>query len=175
MQPALVGQGFDTSLIVLLIFTAFFVLITLLSRREESRFLKGDTAVFATTYDIEVAYDAIVKQVEEWRRRPFKRRWSFASLRLGVPRFSIYRDTPPRLYRVVDRYAGVMTFELAPIEGGGTSIKVTNSPGSQVLIKAFRAKMPVKVPSSIGKSCSSCKRVFPPIYTHCPYCGIALP
>ncbi len=165
----------DPSFIFLLITIAFLVLVTYLSRREDKRFLEANTAVFATTYDIEATYDAIIKQVEEWRRHPFKRRLSFASLRLGIPRFKVYNDIRPKLYRVVDRHAGVISFELATIDGGGTSVKIKHSPGSQVLINAFKEKLPIKVPTSIGKTCSSCKRIYPPTYTHCPYCGIALP
>lgn len=177
MLPTSIGQVFDLTLLLpLFVFVAVFVSVTYLNSRENNRFLKGDTEVFATTYGMDAAYDEVLKQVEEWRRRPFKpRRLSYAALRLGVPRFSTYQDVRPRLYRLVDRYAGVIAFELTPIESGGTSVKVTHSPGSQVLIKAFKDKLPIKVPSSIGKACPSCKRIFPPSYTHCPYCAIALP
>jgi len=176
MLPSLVKQSYDIpSLILIIVFIVLIAVFQLLNRRENDRFLRGNTEVLATTYDVAPAYDTILNQVEEWRRHPFRaRRVSFAALRLGVPRFHTYQDIRPRLYRIVDRYAGVIAFELMPIEGGGTSIRITHSPGSQSIINAFKDKLPTKVPSSIGKACPSCKRIFPRSYSHCPYCAIAL-
>ena len=177
MLHALIGQGVDISAVFLLVpLIVLFTSVSYFNRRENDRFLKGDTEVFAITYDVETAYDAVLKQVEEWRRHPFRsRRLLYAALRLGVPRFFTYQDIRPRLYRLVDRYAGVIVFELSPMSDGGTSIKITHSPGSQILINEFKQKLPIKIPSSIGRSCPSCKRIFPLTYTHCPYCALPLP
>lgn len=146
MLSVLIGETFDLSSIPFIIASIllFLILIFILtfSRRESERFLKVDTNVFATTYDINVTYDLIVKQVEEWRRQPFKpRKLSFASLTLKVPRFAIDRNTPPRLYRIIDRYAGIITFELTSNDGG-TIVKISSSPESQDLIKEFKTKLP---------------------------------
>lgn len=161
---------------LLIIAVVFYSLVTYWNRREHKRFLKGNIQVFTTTYNIDEVYDVIIKQVEEWRRYPYKPKgWKYASLRIGVPRFFTFQNEQPRLYSLLDRYAGVMTFELTPIEDGGTSIRITHSPGSEVLIRIFKGKIPIKTPSSIGKTCPNCKRILPPTYTHCPYCAIALP
>lgn len=176
MLPLSVGLFSDPFSVIPLIAIGFFIVISVITERESKRFQKAETETLATTYDLDATYDAIVKQCEEWHQRPFKpRRLSFASLRLGIPRFTVIRNNRPRLYGVIDRHAGIITFELNPIEGGGTIIKIAHSPGSQALIESFNAKMPIRVPPSIGKACPKCKKIYPPIYTHCPYCGISLP
>ena len=176
MLSVFVGQAPDISMIFFFIFLVIGILIALFSRRETERFLKANTTVFTTTYDIDATYDAIVKRVEAWQRQPFKPiKRSLASIRWWIPRFTVHKDTRPRLYRVADRFAGVITFELTSSGDGGTSVKITHSPDAWDLIDAFRTELPIKVPSSLGKTCSSCKRIYPPSYTHCPYCSIALP
>ena len=145
MFSGLFGEGLDLSLLFLFIASIFFVFISSATNRESERYLKAKTETLVMNPNIDVIYDMVVKQVEEWRRYPFKpRKLSFASLMLRIPRFAVHKNIPPRLYRVVDRYAGVITFELIPIDDGGTIVKITHSPGAEDLIKAFKVKLPIK-------------------------------
>lgn len=142
MFHALVGEAFDTSTIVLIAASVFLFLMLTLSRRESERFLKANVEFLTIPYDVNATYDLIVKQIDEWRQNPFKpNRISFASFRLRVPRFEVHKSIPPRLYRIIDRYAGVITFELTPKDGGGTVVKISYSSGSQDLIKEFKTKL----------------------------------
>lgn len=178
MLSALVGQIslFDIFIIILFVLFGLFLFASAVGKSQLEKFLKADKTVFATTHDIEATYDLIVKEVEEWHSDPFKpRRPTLNPVRWRMPRFDVYRDTRPRLYRVIDKYAGIITFELTPIEGGGTSVKISYSSEAYDLVNTFKTKLPIKIPQSIGKICPSCKRIYPPTYTHCPYCGIELP
>lgn len=170
----LVSQ-FDASFLVLLAVIAFYFVSTILVRKRVDRLLKADGEVFATTYDIDTVYDAVVKEAEEWRRRSLmSRRFSLNPLKWGIPRFEVYRQTRPRLYRVVGRDAGIITFELAPIDDGGTSVKISYSQRGRIWIDAFKKKLPLKIPPSLGKACPSCRQIYPPSYAYCPHCSIAL-
>ncbi len=135
--------------------------------------MKAEKEVFATTYDAETAYNTVVNEVGEWRRRASMRK-SLNPLKWWGPVFAVRRAIQPKLYRVVDKSAGILEFELTPIEGGGTSVKVSYSSGNYGRIRELRSKLPVKSSAYTSKVCPNCKRVHPPSYTHCPYCGVAL-
>lgn len=144
-------------------------------QRRLSRLMKAEREVLATTYDLETTYNTIIKEVDDRRTLYSRRKWSLNPLKWGLPRFAVYKDVQPRLYRILDRDHGFITFELTPIDVGGTSLKITHSREGRFWISALKEKLPVKRFVAFGKICPSCEKIYPPSYTYCPYCNIALP
>jgi len=135
--------------------------------------MKAEKEVFVTVYDADNAYNTVVKEVENWHRRASMRR-SLNPFKWRRPIFAVRMAIRPKLYRVLDRDVGIVEFELTPIDSGGTSVKVSYSPGNSLRIMEFKSKLPVKSSPYTSKVCPSCKRGHPPSYTHCPYYGVAL-
>ncbi len=129
------------------------------------------------TYGIQEAYDAIVKETDDWRDKMAvkrtKSRLSFLSRRTPQ-NFVVDQDVSPRLYRLKDDQAGNLSFELTEVEEGGTTIKATYQGNARSLVQNFKAKMPVKILSSNTKVCPSCGKDMRPDFKTCPYCGATL-
>ena len=142
-----IDQPFDITWLFLYGAIIFNFLILFLTKRREEHLLKAEKAVFATTYGIDAAFDVIVREAERWRRHSSRsRRWSPNPLKWRGPLFAVQREIRPKLYRVVDRNAGIITFELAPIGDAGTSVKVTYTPGAQTWVETVKAKLPKRFP-----------------------------
>jgi len=134
----------------------------------------SDSDSWYVTYGIQDAYDAVVKETDEWRERAaLKKSRSMFSLfsRKKRASFIIDQAVPPRLYRVKDEEVGNISFELMEVEGGGTSIKSTYDSRGRALIQNFKAKMPVRIPASGPKNCPTCGKEMMPDFKACPYCG----
>ena len=129
------------------------------------------------TYGIQEAYDAIVKETDDWREKTAlkrsKSRLSFLSRRT-TQNFVVDQAVSPRLYRLKDNQAGNVSFELIEVEEGGTTIKATYQGNARSLIQNFKAKMPVKILGSNIKVCPSCGKDMRPDFKTCPYCGATL-
>lgn len=175
MLFTLVGRSIDPSLLLLILaLIVCFVPATILRKRAE-RVPTMEKETFATTLDIETVYDMVIKEAETWREYSMASNTrSFNPIKWRRPKFAVYKEVRPRLYRIVDRNVGVMTFELTPIDGGGTTVKISHWQEGRYRVKAFKAKLPVKDFSSLNKTCPSCKKIYPPEYTHCPFCGVEL-
>ncbi|MCJ7632296.1 zinc ribbon domain-containing protein [Candidatus Bathyarchaeota archaeon] len=129
---------------------------------------------------IQETYDHIVKESDAWEEiaqtRKSKSRFSFLS-RSKSPLFVVDQASPPRLYRVKDNELGSISFELTPVEEGGTSVKTMYDTRARVMLQNFKAKMPIKIPASSStgpKLCPSCGKQMMPEFTTCPYCGTKL-
>lgn len=112
-----------------------------------------ETDSWFVTYDIQKAYDTIVKEVEDWRetavlKRPTekKSRFSFLEKKKNPIIFAVDNEVSPRLYRLKDDVVGEISFELSEAIGGGASIKATYHGISRPMIQDFKAKMPIKTP-----------------------------
>ena len=129
------------------------------------------------TYGIQEAYDAIVKETDDWRDKTAikrsKSRLSFLSSRTPQ-NFVVDQDVSPRLYRLKDDQVGTVSFELIEVEDGGTSIKATYQGKAKSLVQNFKAKMPVKIFGSNVRVCPSCGKDMRPDFKNCPYCGANL-
>ncbi len=128
------------------------------------------------TYGIQDAYDEIVKETDGWREKAMARRSkSRFSLSRKKPEFYVVdQEAPPRLYRLKDERAGVISFELTEVGEGGTTIKATFGPRTRSLVQNLRANMPVTVPTSGPKACPTCGKEMMPDFKTCPYCGTKL-
>lgn len=135
---------------------------------------RTETDSWYVTYAIQDTYDTIVKESDEWRRRAASRKkkgWlSFLSRREPVV-FEVDQSVPPRLYRLKDDQMEEVSFELTEVAEGGTSVKTTYGTRARSLIQDLRAKMPVNVPASTTKVCSSCGKQMKPDFAVCPFCG----
>ena len=129
------------------------------------------------TYGMQEAYDAIVKETDDWRDKMAvkrgKSRLSFLTRRTPQ-NFVVDQDVSPRLYRLKDDQAGDLSFELTEVEEGGTTIKATYQGNARSLVQNFKAKMPVKIIGSNTKVCPSCGKDMRPDFKTCPYCGATL-
>ena len=130
---------------------------------------------------IQETYDTVLKESDEWeeivRARPKGRFSSLSSVlsRKKSAVFVVEHAVSPRLYRISDEEHGEISFELIEVEDGGTSVKSTYGPRARALVQNFKAKMPIKIPSSTGqKVCPSCGKEMLPEFSSCPYCGTKL-
>lgn len=140
-----------------------------------------ETDTWYVSYGAQESYDAIVKEADEWRKqaaiKKSKNRFSFLTnfLSRKEPAFFVVdQEAPPRLYRLNDEKAGEITFELAEVEEGGTSIKSTYNSTVRALMQDFKAKMPIKIPAFGQKVCPSCGNKMMPDFKTCPFCGTEL-
>lgn len=149
-------------------------MLPMMFRQPQSSRPSFETDSWFVTYDIQEAYDAIIKETDEWRKkaeeRKSKSRFSFLSRRKPMI-FIVDEAVAPRLYRVRDNRAGEISFELTEVGDGGTSIKATYDLRAKSLIQNFKAKLPVKIPASGSKTCPSCGKEIMPDFKTCPYCG----
>ena len=113
-----------------------------------------ETDSWYVTYNIQKAYDTIVKEVEDWRETAVLRKPSEKSIfsifgkKNNPIIFAVDNEVSPRLYRLKDDVIGEIAFELMETESGGTSIKATYHQIFRPMIQDFKAKMPVKIPAS---------------------------
>ena len=123
----------------------------------------------------------IDKEADEWRQQAEKKkpksRFSFLTKFLSRKEpafFVVDQEVPPRLYRLRDDEAGEITFELAEVEEGGTTVKATYEGRARSLVQNFKAKMPVKILGANVRTCPSCGKDMRPEFKSCPYCGSKL-
>jgi hypothetical protein len=138
----------------------------------------SESDTWYVTYGIQEAYDAIVKETDEWREKAEnkpKSRLSFSFLSRRTPlNFVIDQAVSPRLYRLKDDQSGEISFELIEVEEGGTTIKATYQGRARSLIQNFKAQMPVKILGSNIRVCPSCGKDLRPDFKTCPYCSANL-
>jgi hypothetical protein len=129
------------------------------------------------TFGIQEAYDAIIKETDDWRERAAvsrsKSRFAFLSRRTPQ-NFVVDQAVSPRLYRLKDERAGEVSFELTEVEEGGTTVKATYQGRARSLVQNFKAKMPVKILGANVRVCPSCGKDMRPEFKSCPYCGAKL-
>ena len=99
---ALTSQFLDLSTIFLILAVFLCLVPSILLKRKWERFVKAEKQVFATAYNTEAAYDAIVKEIDEWCSHALKKH-SINPLKWGRPIFAVYKNVRPKLYRVIDR------------------------------------------------------------------------
>lgn len=132
----------------------------------------NETDSWFVTYNIQEAYDTVVKEVDAWRQRAENSKKGKFNIQIRKPKyFVVEQSNSPRLYRVNDPNGGVVSFELTEFEGGGTAIKATYDSKSRALIQDFKAKMPVTIPASGPKNCPTCGKELLPDFKVCPFCG----
>lgn len=133
-----------------------------------------ETDTWFTSAPVEEVYEAIRREVEVWKEETQIQPTKKGKGGRVEERFRVEQEIPPRLYRVVDRREGEITFELTDVERGGTSIRSTYNPAAKPRVQAFRAKTPAKVPARTEMNCPSCGRPVMPDFASCPYCGTKL-
>lgn len=177
MLPIMIQQD-DIGLSTLLLTIVLCCLLSSLLRRpSQSQRINSEYDSWYVTSGIQESYQAIVKEVSDWRNKAASKRskgmFSFLS-RGKTSIFAVDQSRPPRLYRVRDEELGEISFELAEVEDGGTSIKSTYYYKAGALIQDLKAKMPVKVRGSSPRTCPQCGGEMLPDFKVCPYCGTKL-
>lgn len=172
-------QTTDTSSIITLILPLLLCCMLPTLFRGQSPKGTNETDSWFVSTSIQDAYDAVVRETDEWRNQVVVKKPSAISSLFprGVKKqdpFSIDQAVPPRLYRVKDRDRGEISFELTEVEGGGTSIKSVYDSSARVLIQNFKAKLPAMIPFTAPKVCPSCGKDVMPEFKACPYCGTKL-
>ena len=132
---------------------------------------------------IQEAYDAIVKEIDNWRENAITRkksRFSFFSRKKPMV-FVVTSSVPPRLIRISDEKMGQITFELTDTDGYDTAVKATYDSTARTLIQDFKVTMPIKTalptqaPSQPSpKLCPSCGKEMLSEYKVCPFCETKL-
>jgi len=169
LSAPLIGEGgFDLLTMVLLIGMCCMIPNLLRSPSRAPRDVtRSDT--WHVTSEIQEAYDRIVNEVDDWQEKalmnPPKSRFSFLSRNKG-PNFIEDEVRPPRLYRLKDQQMGSLSFELAEIVDGGTSITATYNSKLASLMQDLKAKMLAR-----SNICPSCGKEMMPDFKSCPYCG----
>lgn len=133
-----------------------------------------------TTFEVQEAYNTVVSEVDEWRKRAESKRSkgvaaisSFISRKKPVV-FAVTNEVPLRLFRVRDEELGEISFEYTATFDGATLVRSTYNYKARALVQDLKVKMPVKVPGSAPKVCPSCGKDMMPDYKTCPYCGAPL-
>jgi hypothetical protein len=153
-------------------------------REESPKETEKEVETFYTIVNIDESFEALMEKIEVWRLDEKKMGYDEKGIGVSIrkivgrnknkERFVEIDKQPPRLYSMKD-VTGAVYFELTPVEGGGTVIKITYNPLLKGRMARFKAALPLKIPATpIGLKCPSCGKPVLHEFNLCPYCGTDL-